>query len=263
VHWIESSLEELTPSHWSRVISTPIDVVVHLAAFTPKSAATRDCAQEIINANIAGTQRLLASLPRPPRRVVFGSTLDVYSRQAFERPVDERSPVGPTGLYGLSKLFGEGLVAAYARDAGIEHVTLRFGHVYGPGEERYAKLVPETIRRVLSDRAPGIAGDGSETRDLLYVDDAAEALVRACTAALGETALINVARGESYSIREVVTTISQLAGYAGAPEPLPRRGDVFSTVFDTSLMRNVLGTWPFVPLEEGLKREIMYFKGIS
>jgi nucleoside-diphosphate-sugar epimerase len=44
---------------------------------------------------------------------------------------------------------------------------------------------------------------------------------------------------------------------------LPRRGDVFSTVFDTSLMRNVLGTWTFVPLEDGLRREIMYFKGIS
>ena len=73
-------------------------------------------------------------------------------------------------------MFGEGLAAVFARTAGTEHVTLRFGHVFGPGEERYAKLVPETIRRVLSERPPRIAGDGSETRDLLYVDDAAEAL---------------------------------------------------------------------------------------
>ena len=87
--------------------------------------------------------------------------------------------------------------------------------------------------------------------------------VRACSATLRDAVVINIARGESHSIRKVVTTISELAGFAGALESLPQHGDVHSTVFDTSLMRHVLGDWSFVPLAEGLRREIKYFKNIA
>lgn len=263
VHWVESSLEDLRPSHWRSAAWTTFDAVIHLAAFTPKSGAMRDSAQEIIAANIVGLQALLTSFISPPGRLIFCSTLDVYSRLAFEQVVTERSPVGPTGLYGLSKLFGEGLVEAYARSSGTECVTLRLGHIFGPGEERYAKLVPETIRRVLANQPPRIAGDGNEQRDLLYIDDAAEALVRSCTAVLNDTRVVNIARGVSNSILEVVSTIAAEAGYRGAPERLPRPADAYSTIFDTSLMKRVLGEWTFVPLAEGLRREIAQFSGVS
>jgi UDP-glucose 4-epimerase len=263
VRWIESRLEDLRPSYWQVAESMTFDAVIHLAAFTPKIAADRDRAQEIISANIVGMQSLLASLPHPPRRLVFCSTLDVYSRDAFERVVDEQSPIGPVGLYGLSKLLGEGLAESYARSAGTEHITLRIGHVYGPGEERYTKLVPETIRRLLSGQSPRIVGDGDDRRDLLYVDDAAEALARSCIATLGGVRTINIARGESYPILDVVNTIAELVGYHGTPEHLPRSTDAHSTVFDTSLMARVLGAWAFVPLAEGLKREIARFRDLS
>ena len=263
VHWVEGSLEDLGQSHWRSAGWTTFDAVIHLAAFTPKSGATRDNAQDIIAANIVGLQTLLTSFPSPPGRFVFCSTLDVYSRPAFEHVVNERSPVGPAGLYGLSKLLGEGLVETYSRSAGTESVTLRLGHIFGPGEERYAKLVPETIRRVLANRPPRIAGDGGEQRDLLYVDDAAEAIARSCTAALNGTRIINVARGESHSILEVVQTIAALAGYSGAPERLPKPADAYSTLFDISLMKRVLGEWTFVSLTEGLKQEITQFSSVS
>jgi UDP-glucose 4-epimerase len=263
VHWVESSLENLAPSHWRSTGSTRFDAVIHLAAFTPKSGATRDSAQEIIAANIIGLQSLLTSFPSPPGRFIFCSTLDVYSRRAFDNAVSERSPIGPAGLYGLSKLFGEGLVEAYSRSAGTESLTLRLGHIFGPGEERYAKLVPETIRRVLANQPPRIAGDGGEQRDLLYVDDAAEALARSCTAALNGVRIINLARGASHSIREVVDTIAVEAGYRGSPERLPRPVDAYSTLFDTSLMKRVLGEWTLVSLTEGLRREIAHFRGVA
>jgi UDP-glucose 4-epimerase len=137
---------------------------------------------------------------------------------------------------------------------------MRIGHVYGPGEERYAKLVPETIRRVLAGQTPRMAGDGSDRRDLIYVDDAAEALVRACAAPLDGVRTINVARGESYAIHDVVGTIAALAGYTGPVEQLPRPADAYSTVFDTSVMARVLGTWSFVSLADGLRREIDAFR---
>jgi len=258
--WIESSLEGLEPLHWQIAETGKIDAVIHLAAFTPKSPTERDRADQIIAANIVGTQSLLRSLPHPPRRLVFCSSLDVYSRRAFDHVVNEHSPIGPLGLYGLSKLFGEGLVEAYARSTGIESVTLRLGHIFGPGEERYAKLIPETIRRGLAGNPPRIAGDGSDRRDLLYVDDAAEAIARSLFAEMGDARTINVARGESHSILDVVTTISTLAGYRGPIERMPRSGDAYSTTFDTALMKRVLGDWPLVPLADGLEREIAWFR---
>jgi UDP-glucose 4-epimerase len=139
-------------------------------------------------------------------------------------------------------------------------VTLRIGHVYGPGEERYAKLVPETIRRVLAGQPPRMAGDGTDRRDLIYIDDAAEGLTRACFAQLEGVKTINLVRGESYSIREVVHTIMELAGYRGTVEQLPPPPGSFSTMFDNALMIRVLGGWNFVSLAAGLEQEIAYFR---
>ena len=258
IQWVESRLEDLESSRWRAAGRTTFDAVIHLAAFTPKSAAARDNAPEIIAANVIGLQALLTSFPSPPDRFIFCSTLDVYARAAFDHVVDERSPVGPAGLYGLSKLLGEGLVEAYSRSTRTEGLTIRMGHIYGPGEERYAKLVPETIRRVLANQPPRIAGDGNEQRDLLYVDDAVEALVRACTTALNGTRIINIARGASHSILEIVDTIAAVAGFRGVPERVPRPADAYSTLFDTSVMNRVLGDWPFVPLTEGLERQIAH-----
>jgi UDP-glucose 4-epimerase len=263
VRWIECALEDLTPSHWPFTASTTLDAIVHLAAFTPKNAGERDRAREIIDTNILGMRALLASLPSPPRRLVFCSTLDVYSRAAFDTVVDERSPTGPVGLYGLSKLFGEGLAESYARSAGIEHLTLRLGHIYGPGEERYGKLVPETIRRLLAGKPPRIAGDGQDKRDLLFVDDAAEALARSCLTPLGDARTINIARGESYPIQFVIDTIAELIGYRGPVERVPRSRDAHSTLFDTSLMTRLLGSWAFVPLADGLRQELAQFNATA
>jgi len=260
VRWIESSLEGLQLSSWQAVETGKVDAVIQLAAFTPKNAAERDRADQIISSNIVGTQALFRSLPRPPRRLIFCSTLDVYSPRAFENVVNEQAPIGPLSLYGLSKLFGEGLTESYARSVGIEHVTLRLGHVFGPGEERYAKLVPETIRRGLAGKPPRIAGDGSDRRDLLYVEDAAEAIARSVFAELGGARTVNIARGESHSIFEIATTIATIVGYRGAVERMPRSSDAYSTSFDTSLMKRVLGEWPLVPLADGLKREVEWFR---
>src|SRR4051812_32654240 len=127
VHWIESSLEDLKPSHWHGFETTPFDAVLHLAAFTPKVGAERDMAAPIITANIVGLQHLLASLCVAPRRFVFCSTLDVYSRAAFERVVDEQSAIGPAGGGGFLKMFWGGGGGSYCRGAGAGHGAVRLG----------------------------------------------------------------------------------------------------------------------------------------
>lgn len=260
VEWIETCLSEIGARHWNARRAESLDVLLHLGAFTPKSGKDRNRVDEIYIANVVGTHNLLSTLPETPRRIVFCSTLDVYAPEAFSRPIDESSPTGPEGLYGASKLFGEALVRAIAERSGAEHVVLRLGHVYGPGEGRYLKLIPETIRRVLAGRPPRIVGDGRERRDFLYVDDAAEALVRAVSAPVGAAPVINVASAESHEVHEVVDLIADLAGYTGPPEKLPAAGVPRSIIFDTELMRRVLGDWPLTALEEGLRYEIAWFR---
>lgn len=258
VKWIEACLSGMAGAHWP--VGDGLDALLHVGAFTPKAVQDRNRAEDIYTANISGTHTLLRSLPRPPRRVVFCSTLDVYAPEAFSRPVTEAARTAPDGLYGASKLFGEALVKSFAEETGAEQVALRLGHVYGPGENRYVKLIPETIRRVLAGRSPRIAGDGRERRDLLYVDDAAEAIVRAVSAPIGAAPVINVASGESHEVHEVVELIADLAGYTGPLEKLPAAGAPRSIVFDTGLMRRVLGDWPLTALEVGLRYEIAWFK---
>jgi UDP-glucose 4-epimerase len=237
-----------------------IDALIHLAAYTPKSGADRDQRDEIVSSNVASFHRLLQSLPTVPKRVVFCSSLDVYAEDAFERSVDELARTAPAGLYGASKLFGESLTRAYAEQAGCEHVVLRLGHIYGPGESRYRKLVPETIRRVLRGQPPRQYGEGRDLRDLLYVGDVAEAIVRAATLPLGDKYVINIASGKSVEIRRIVQLISEIAGYRGPIEQHASASRPLSIEFDTRLMRETLGLWPTVSLEDGLHREVAWFR---
>lgn len=263
VRWIRSDLRELSGAEWRDATAEPIEAVAHLAAFTPKHAADRDRVDDVVASNVLGTQALLRSFSHSPRRLVFASTLDVYAPQAFLHPVTETSAIGPEGLYGASKLFGEALVAAYARSAGVEHLVVRLGHLYGPGEGRYAKLVPETIRRVIAGQAPRLVGDGLARRDLLYVDDAAEAIARAVALPLHGVTRINVASGVSHSVEAIVTTIAEQAGYRGGCERIAAPGTGASIAFDTTVMRRVLGDWTLTPLAEGIRREVDWFRARS
>jgi UDP-glucose 4-epimerase len=258
VKWIEACLSRMEGRYWP--LDAGFDALLHVGAFTPISSDDRNRVDEIFRANVSGTHALLRSLPSPPRRIVFCSSLDVYAPDAFSRPATEAAHTAPEGLYGASKLFGEALVRAIAEETGAEQVTLRLGHVYGPGEDRYVKLIPETIRRVLAGRPPGVVGDGRERRDFLYVDDAAEAIVRAISAPVAAVPVINVASGESHEVREVVRLIAGLAGYAGPFETLPAHGAPRSIVFDTGLMHRVLGEWPLTALQDGLRQEIAWFR---
>jgi len=260
VTWIESSLGNLRSDHWESAGASRLDALLHLAAFIPKRASDHGRVEDVLESNVAGLNALLKSLPQPPRRFVFCSTIDVYSEKAFQAPLNEGSPVGPSGLYGASKLFGETLVGCYANAAGAEYVVLRLGHVYGPGEDRYAKLIPETIRRVLGGQPPTLYGEGLDRRDFLYVEDAAEAIIRAASVPLNGTSLVNVACGTSVTVREIMRAINRELGHDESWFTKAAGSTARSVVVDPSLMRQLLGEWSTVPLDEGLRREIAWFQ---
>lgn len=251
---IECALEALTSEVWSDLSLPNFDVLFHLGGFTPKEGATANDLESCFTANILGTRQLLNSIRPIPNKVVFSSTLDVYAPHDPRGVLCEDSAVGPKTLYGSSKLFCEDFIQHWADGHRIDFVCLRYGHIYGPGEGAYKKLIPETIKGYLTGSPPTLYGDGAALRDLLYVDDAVEATIRA--SALEGNATLNIVSGHSVSVRSVVEEIARLIGVPARinfrPEETPGR----SYKFDNKLMAKLLGVWPLTQLSTGLKREI-------
>lgn len=176
--WVQSSLNSLSASLWETRNIQQIHAVIHLAGFIPKIASQANNINEVFEHNLIGTRHLLENLPCKPEQIVFASTVDVYGAQA-RSVLDETCMPNPDNLYGASNWFCEQLVRAGARKIDCAFVVLRYGHIYGPGEEAYSKLIPQTIRTLLKGETSVIYGDGSAARDYLYVEDAVEATLRA------------------------------------------------------------------------------------
>lgn len=258
--WIRCSLEHVSRELWSKHERNDFDVVFHLAAHTPKTNETEEDEQEVARANREGTRLFLASLPERIGRIVLASTLDVYATPDEGVVVDEDSPVRPASSYGASKVFCEELVREHAQKRGHAYSILRYGHVFGPGEEKYRKLIPETIRRLSRGEAPLVLGDGSMKRDFLYVDDAVEATLLAAVHPSRALGPINVVRGESVTVERVVTLLSAIMGFRGEPQRIAGKARPAIQAFDATRCREVLGMVPRVSLEEGLRREVAAFR---
>ena len=257
------ALDQLSSKIWRDEGVYEVDVVFHLGAFTPKASSYGDRVDEIYGSNLLGTRALLETLPRIPKKVVFASTLDVYGPQPDGHLLMESSQLAPPTLYGASKLFCEHLVQAFARKHGCGYAILRYGHIYGPGEESYSKLIPVAIRSLLRDESPIVYGDGSVLRDFLFVEDAAEATLRAATSKVEKIDPINIVSGHSTMIREIVENLAKLCEYSGQITYLFDKPAGRSLRFSADRMGELLGVWDMVPLREGLRQEVAYFRGLN
>lgn len=263
VAWVCSSLDRLSSEIWRKAGVDNIDLIIHLGAFTPKSWAEVDLIEDICRDNITGTRTLIESLPSIPKRIVFASTIDVYAPPLAGYMIDEASPLGDWGLYGVSKLFCERLIRVYARELGCGYAILRYGHIFGPGEGAYEKLIPKTIHNLLRGEPPVLNGNGNAERDYLYVDDAVEATLRAATATIEELGPVNIVRGTSTSLREIAEHLIKITGFSGSVKYLEDKPNGYSLRFNNAMMRSTLGEWDVVGLEEGLSREVNYLRRLS
>ncbi len=260
---VVSTLEELSEGTWSEAGVTKVDVLVHLGAYTPKARDAFDSVDEVYRDNLQGTRGLLESMPTPVSQVVFGSTLDVYGRAKGGGPLSEQSGLDPVGLYAASKVFCEELVRVYGREWGGSCCILRYGNLFGPGEEAYRKLIPETIRKLLRGERPVVHSGGVATRDYLYVDDAAEATARAAHKAPPDGTVINVVSGVSRTVREVVELLVDLTGFQGGIDLQPGGAPQYALSFDNRRMHQLMDSWTMVPFAEGLRREIAHVQSLG
>ncbi|MBA3417518.1 MAG: GDP-mannose 4,6-dehydratase [Geodermatophilaceae bacterium] len=227
-------------------------LVVHFAAQPGVRRSFGDGFDQYVHDNILATQRLLeAAAEADCPRVVYASSSSVYGEAATFPCREESTPTRPRSPYGVTKRTCEKLAEIY-RGLGLSTVGLRFFTVYGPRQR------PDmAIRRLCETAAGGPAfrlnGDGSQSRDFTYVDDAVDATVRALTAAQ-PARVLNIGGGEEASMNELIELLGSLTG-----EPIVLRrggsqiGDVQRTGADTTLARQQLGWEPSVRLADGLR----------
>ncbi len=226
------------------------ELVVHLAAQADVRVSVERPADDA-DVNVIGTIRVLEAARMDGAQVVFASTGGAIYGEC-DGPAPETAQRRPLAPYGTSKLAGEEYLATWNRLHGTRHVSLRFANVYGPRQVPHGEAgVVAIFMGLLSDGAnPTIYGDGSQTRDYVFVGDVARAVV----AAVGnDGSVYNVGTGVETSVVELYAAIQRAAGVEReARFAEARLGELQRSVLDVSLAARDLGWQPERSLAEGL-----------
>lgn len=238
------------------------DVIVHFAANTGVGPSVENPRADCM-ANVIGTLNYLeAARFNAVRRFVFASSGAPAGE--VEPPIHEELPPHPVSPYGASKLAGEGYCSAYSRTFGIDTVMLRFGNVYGPGSLHKSSVVAKFTRLALAGEPLEIFGDGSQTRDFIYIDDLIRAVLLATEVeGIGGEAF-QIASNKETTVGEMTELLVETLTAEGLTgievvNGERRLGDVMRNYSDTSKARDRLGWSPAENLETGLLKTVRYF----
>lgn len=228
-----------------------VDVLVHLAAYVPRSKAQEyDDALKCVMTNVLGTCNLLHHVGALSRRIILISTLEVYGPPE-SIPISESHRTNPTSYYGASKLAAEHYLSVFCERNHKSCIILRLATVYGPGEP-YRRAIPNFIRNARKGEQLTVYGDGSDIRDYLFIEDAVEAIM--LTIRNRATGIYNIASGTGHSIREVAERIVTISGGHSRITYRPSGGQPTTIILDTTKARKELGFSAKVGLVEGLTR---------
>ena len=235
--------------------------ILHLAAQGGVNRSWREPAADA-RINVLGTVSVLAAaIAAGCRRVVVASSGGALYGAARRLPTPEDEPAQPRSPYGTAKLSIEHYLGHFTRAGAIDALALRYGNVYGPGQDGTgeAGVVAISSHRLLEGRAPVIRGDGAQTRDFTYVGDIVAANVLGLTSNV--TGALNIGTGRETAVGDLVRRLCALAGYGGEPErePLPP-GEVARSALDNSLAADRLGWSPRVSLDDGLAQTLASFR---
>jgi dTDP-glucose 4,6-dehydratase len=241
----------------------PVDFVLHFAS----PASPIDYLQlpiETLKVGSIGTLHTLGLAKEKGARYLIASTSEAYGDPKIH-PQPETywghvNPVGPRGVYDEAKRFAEAMTMAYRRYHSVDTSIVRIFNTYGsrmrPNDGR---AIPTFIRQALRNEPITVAGDGSQTRSVQYVDDLVEGVIRLLRS--DQAGPVNIGNPQELSVLELAKTIRDLCGSASEITFIPRPEDD-PTVRrpDITLAKTVLGWEPTVDVEEGLKRTIAWFR---
>jgi UDP-glucose 4-epimerase len=236
-----------------------VDTVVHLAAFGSVVESVEDPVENF-DVNVRGTLVVLrAAVASGVEKVVFASTGGAIMGNT-PPPVDEATLPWPISPYGASKLCGEAYCHAFAGSFGLPVVALRFANVYGPMSDHKKGVITNFIKQALRGEPIVIYGDGTASRDFLYVDDLCDGIAAAVHADLHDEVL-HLASGEETTINDLARLILQLTGAAETAIRYEerRRGEIERTFARPERAAELLGFQPANSLADGLEKTVRWF----
>ncbi|GBD95573.1 UDP-glucose 4-epimerase [bacterium BMS3Abin06] len=242
-----------------------IDIIVHLAANTGVAPSVENPRLDM-ESNVVGIFNLIeAARTNKVGRFVFASSGAAVGEVV--PPIHEEKTPRPVSPYGASKLAGEAYCSAYSRTFGIKTVSLRFGNVYGPRSKHKSSVVAKFIKQALAGKTLEIYGDGSQTRDYIYIDDLIQAIILSTQTAVGGE-VFQIATYKETTVNEITHKIKALIeSDTGKTVNIiygkPRLGDVRRNYSDISKAKQILGFVPKHDLTAGLKNTLEYFMRIE
>jgi UDP-glucose 4-epimerase len=241
------------------------DVVFHLVSATTPASGNVDKIADL-QSNVVATLHLLELCrERHVGKIVFVSSGGTIYGIPSRIPTPEDSPLDPITAYGISKLAVEKYLALYEYLHGITYCVLRVANAYGPFQTamRNQGVVAAFLGRVLSGKPIELWGDGSITRDYIYIDDVVEALELAAVHN-GRSRVFNIGSGEGRSLYEILAALEQLMGrpidirrYEGRQVDVPR------SILDVGLAASDLGWYPRTNFLNGLGKTIAWMRETS
>jgi UDP-glucose 4-epimerase len=240
------------------------EVVFHLGALPSVQRSVEDPAQTHA-ACATGTLHVLDAARRGRvRRVVYAASSSAYGGLTGPGGQREDGPVRPKSPYAAAKLAGEMYAQAFTATYGLETVSLRFFNIFGPRQQAgspYSGVIAVFIAAMSSGRAPLVHGDGLQSRDFTYVDNAVQAMLKAAHAPGVSGKVFNVGTGRSVTLLDLVSVLNGLLGTQLRPQHGPARaGDVRDSLANIDHTRRELGFEPAVSFEEGVKRTLQWFR---
>jgi UDP-glucose 4-epimerase len=242
-----------------------VDFVLHQAAIpsVPKSVLDPLGSNQ---ANVDGTVNvLIAARDAKVKRVVYAASSSAYG-DTPTLPKHEGMVPDPISPYAVAKLASEHYMTSFYRCYGLETVSLRYFNIFGPRQDPsspYSGVLAKFITQMLNGQQPTIFGDGEQSRDFTYVDNAVEANLLACKAPAEEVAgkMFNVATARRVTLNQTFALLKGLTGYAGSViHGAERGGDIKHSLADISLAEKHLGYKPKVNFEDGLRRTVEWYR---
>lgn len=239
------------------------DYVIHLAARTSVPRSVKDPI-DTNHINVEGTLNVLvAARDNKVKRVVFAASSSAYG-DTPTLPKSESMQPSPISPYGVSKYAGELYAQSFGRCYGLETVCLRYFNIFGPRQNPdspYSGVLSRFSTAFLDGIPPVVFGDGEQTRDFTYVDNAVAANILACEAASAAGKTFNIGTGHSYSLNQILKMLEKISGRSleAKYEP-PRDGDIRDSLADIRLAAEFLGYEPSVQFEEGLQRTYAWYQ---
>jgi UDP-glucose 4-epimerase len=239
------------------------EVVFHLAALPSVARSLVDPMTTHYVCSTGTLSVLDAARQMGVRRVVYAASSSAYGGTpgALRKETDALAPLSP---YASSKLSGEMYCQSFTTVYGLETVRVRFFNVFGPRQDArspYTGVIALFIAAMLAGKRPSVQGDGLQSRDFTFVDNAVQALMRAADAPDAVGKVYNIGNGESTTVLQLVAHLNEILGTRLEPSHGPARaGDVRHSQAEISLARRELGYEPGVSFAEGLRRTVAALK---